>query len=84
MAASSGAKWPRAVVRSLGAYLVRRTQEGERTHRRAEAVLAGLEDRLAERIGGDADAELRAALETTWGSPVAPVAWVAREDSGAA
>ncbi|MGW7410911.1 MarR family winged helix-turn-helix transcriptional regulator [Streptomyces sp. NPDC054863] len=49
--------------------LVRRTEEGERTHRRAEAVLAQLEDRLAERIGRDAVGALRAVLETPWGSP---------------
>ncbi|MCX5206551.1 MarR family winged helix-turn-helix transcriptional regulator [Streptomyces sp. NBC_00237] len=49
--------------------LVRRTAEGERTHRRAEAVLARLEGELAARIGGEAVAALRAALEAEWGSP---------------
>ncbi|MFI0975706.1 MarR family winged helix-turn-helix transcriptional regulator [Streptomyces sp. NPDC021093] len=49
--------------------LVRRTEEGERTHRRAEAVLARLEDRLAERIGRDAVGALRTALEMPWGRP---------------
>ncbi|MEU8890172.1 MarR family winged helix-turn-helix transcriptional regulator [Streptomyces sp. NPDC048442] len=49
--------------------LVKRTEEGGRTHRRAETVLARLEDRLAERIGRDTVDALRAALETPWGRP---------------
>ncbi|MFJ6698166.1 MarR family winged helix-turn-helix transcriptional regulator [Streptomyces sp. NPDC091272] len=49
--------------------LVRRTDEGERIHRLAEAVLAGLEDRLAERIGQDAVAALRGGLTAPWGRP---------------
>ncbi|MFI7316150.1 MarR family winged helix-turn-helix transcriptional regulator [Streptomyces venezuelae] len=47
--------------------LIRRTPKGERAHREAEAVLARLEERLAERIGRDAVDALRAALEASWG-----------------
>ncbi|MEV8020122.1 MarR family transcriptional regulator [Streptomyces sp. NPDC086554] len=49
--------------------LIRRTPEGERVHRRAERILDGLEDQLAERIGRSAVAALRAALEAPWGRP---------------
>ncbi|EMF00885.1 winged helix-turn-helix transcriptional regulator [Streptomyces mobaraensis NBRC 13819 = DSM 40847] len=49
--------------------LVRRTAEGERAHRLAASVLTRLEDRLAERIGGEAVAALRGALEAGWGEP---------------
>jgi DNA-binding MarR family transcriptional regulator len=49
--------------------LIRRTAEGERVHRRAGLILEGLEVRLAERIGKDAVAALRAALEMPWGEP---------------
>ncbi|WP_055500569.1 MarR family winged helix-turn-helix transcriptional regulator [Streptomyces albus] len=52
--------------------LIRRTAEGTRVHARAEEVLAALEERLAERIGAEAVAALRAALETPWGPPPAP------------
>ncbi|MFJ2738627.1 MarR family winged helix-turn-helix transcriptional regulator [Streptomyces sp. NPDC087440] len=50
--------------------LVRRTEEGERTHRQAEAVLARLERELADRIGTETVTALRAALEADWGSPL--------------
>ncbi|MGW7079686.1 MarR family winged helix-turn-helix transcriptional regulator [Streptomyces sp. NPDC054866] len=49
--------------------LIRRTAEGERTHREAELVLRRLEEVLADRIGPEATRALRAALETPWGSP---------------
>ncbi|MBQ0862684.1 MULTISPECIES: MarR family winged helix-turn-helix transcriptional regulator [Streptomyces] len=49
--------------------LIRRTQEGARVHARAERVLAALEGRLAERIGAEQVAALRAALEAAWGPP---------------
>ncbi|WP_438387987.1 MarR family winged helix-turn-helix transcriptional regulator [Actinopolyspora saharensis] len=51
--------------------LIRRTAEGERVHRRASAILAELEERLAERIGRGAVAALREALEAPWGEPPA-------------
>lgn len=49
--------------------LIRRTAEGERTHREAELVLRRLEEALAERIGPEATRALRVALEAPWGSP---------------
>ncbi|MFD3513386.1 MarR family winged helix-turn-helix transcriptional regulator [Streptomyces sp. NPDC058657] len=49
--------------------LIRRTAEGERVHRRAGLILEALEGRLAERIGADTVAALRAALEKPWGAP---------------
>lgn len=49
--------------------LIRRTAEGRRAHRRAEGVLEGLEEELAERIGRDAVGALRTALEAPWGPP---------------
>ncbi|MFD5074310.1 MarR family winged helix-turn-helix transcriptional regulator [Streptomyces sp. NPDC058371] len=52
--------------------LIRRTQQGERAHRRAGAVLERLEARLAERIGQEAVDDLRATLEAPWGRPPAP------------
>ncbi|MFJ4879467.1 MarR family winged helix-turn-helix transcriptional regulator [Streptomyces sp. NPDC088745] len=50
--------------------LVRRTAEGERTHRQAEDVLTRLEGVLADRIGAEAVAAMRASLELDWGSPL--------------
>ncbi|MFE0106187.1 MarR family winged helix-turn-helix transcriptional regulator [Streptomyces sp. NPDC059009] len=44
--------------------LIRRTAEGERAHRQAESTLGELEERLADRIGHDTVAALRAALES--------------------
>ncbi|MEU1334349.1 MarR family winged helix-turn-helix transcriptional regulator [Streptomyces sp. NPDC005865] len=52
--------------------LIRRTAEGERAHRAAEAVLVRMEERLAERIGPAAADALRAALEAPWGPPAEP------------
>lgn len=52
--------------------LIRRTGEGERAHRRAEAVLDRLEEQLAERIGREAVEALRATLEMPWGRPPVP------------
>ncbi|MEU5955246.1 MarR family winged helix-turn-helix transcriptional regulator [Streptomyces sp. NPDC047525] len=49
--------------------LIRRTAEGERTHREAELVLHRLEEVLAERIGPEVTRALRAALEAPWGNP---------------
>ncbi|UNS99942.1 MarR family winged helix-turn-helix transcriptional regulator [Streptomyces tubbatahanensis] len=49
--------------------LIRRTGEGERVHGQAERILDELEARLAERIGTQAVAALRAALEAPWGPP---------------
>ncbi|MFI6088995.1 MarR family winged helix-turn-helix transcriptional regulator [Streptomyces sp. NPDC051218] len=51
--------------------LIRRTAEGERTHREAELVLHRLEGVLAERIGPEVTRALRAALEAPRGSPPA-------------
>lgn len=47
--------------------LIRRTPEGQRAHQRASLVLERLEETLAERIGRDAVAALRSALEAPWG-----------------
>jgi DNA-binding MarR family transcriptional regulator len=47
--------------------LIRRTPEGRRAHQQADLVLRELEETLAERIGRDAVAALRAALEAPWG-----------------
>ncbi|CAL9342836.1 MarR family winged helix-turn-helix transcriptional regulator [Streptomyces sp. NPDC057340] len=47
--------------------LIRRTPEGRRAHQQADRVLHRLEQTLAERIGRDAVAALRAALEAPWG-----------------
>ncbi|MET7802159.1 MarR family winged helix-turn-helix transcriptional regulator [Streptomyces decoyicus] len=47
--------------------LIRRTPEGQRAHQRAGLILERLEETLAERIGQNAVASLRAALEATWG-----------------
>jgi DNA-binding MarR family transcriptional regulator len=47
--------------------LIRRTPEGQRAHERADLVLRRLEETLAERIGRDTVAALRAALEAPWG-----------------
>ncbi|MFE7431786.1 hypothetical protein ACFU78_02125 [Streptomyces tendae] len=47
--------------------LIRRTPEGRRSHQQADRVLRRLEETLAERIGRDAVAALRSALETPWG-----------------
>ncbi|MGV9505416.1 MarR family winged helix-turn-helix transcriptional regulator [Streptomyces tendae] len=47
--------------------LIRRTPEGRRAHQQADRVLRRLEETLAERIGRDAVAALRAALEAPWG-----------------
>jgi len=52
--------------------LIRRTAEGERTHRQAGEILTGLEDRLAERIGRDTVDALRSALEAPWGAVPPP------------
>ncbi|MFI0259649.1 MarR family winged helix-turn-helix transcriptional regulator [Streptomyces sp. NPDC017056] len=52
--------------------LIRRTEEGERAHRRAVRILEQLEERLAGRIGREAVDALRAALETPWGQPPTP------------
>ncbi|MEV0528201.1 MarR family transcriptional regulator [Streptomyces sp. NPDC050439] len=49
--------------------LIRRTAEGERTHRRAEMVLRRVEQELAARIGERAAHALRTALELPWGTP---------------
>lgn len=49
--------------------LIRRTAEGERTHRRAELVLRRVEQELADRIGEQAVRALRTALELPWGGP---------------
>ncbi|GAA1940614.1 hypothetical protein GCM10009837_78420 [Streptomyces durmitorensis] len=49
--------------------LIRRTEEGARTHRRAERVLRRVEQELADRIGEQTVHALRAALELPWGSP---------------
>ncbi|MDQ0797978.1 MarR family winged helix-turn-helix transcriptional regulator [Streptomyces sp. B1I3] len=49
--------------------LIRRTQEGARTHRKALGVLERLEEELEARIGIDMVAALRAALEMPWGEP---------------
>ncbi|GCD32350.1 MarR family transcriptional regulator [Streptomyces chrestomyceticus JCM 4735] len=49
--------------------LIRRTEEGERAHRRAVRTIEQLEDQLAERIGREAADALRAALEAPWGPP---------------
>ncbi|GGZ24046.1 MarR family winged helix-turn-helix transcriptional regulator [Streptomyces nitrosporeus] len=48
--------------------VVRRTEQGARTHRRAEAMLARAEEILAERIGPGAR-DLRAVLSRPWGEP---------------
>lgn len=47
--------------------LIRRTPEGQRAHQRASLVLERLEETLSERIGRDAVAALRCALEAPWG-----------------
>ncbi|CAM5265249.1 hypothetical protein STENM36S_07247 [Streptomyces tendae] len=47
--------------------LIRRTPKGRRAHRQANLVLERLEEALAERIGRDTVAALRAALEAPWG-----------------
>ncbi|MFJ6064031.1 MarR family winged helix-turn-helix transcriptional regulator [Streptomyces tendae] len=47
--------------------LIRRTPVGRRAHQQADRVLRRLEETLAERIGRDAVAALRAALEAPWG-----------------
>jgi DNA-binding MarR family transcriptional regulator len=52
--------------------LIRRTEEGERTHRQAVLILERLEEELAARIGQEAVAALRTTLETPWGSPPSP------------
>ncbi|MGH4031581.1 MarR family winged helix-turn-helix transcriptional regulator [Actinomycetota bacterium Odt1-20B] len=44
--------------------LIRRTPEGERAHHQAESTLRELEEQLADRIGHDTVAALRAALES--------------------
>ncbi|MEV6754621.1 MarR family transcriptional regulator [Streptomyces sp. NPDC051214] len=49
--------------------LIRRTAEGERTHRRAELVLRHVEQELAARIGDRTVHALRTALELPWGEP---------------
>ncbi|MGW6027159.1 MarR family winged helix-turn-helix transcriptional regulator [Streptomyces sp. NPDC055099] len=49
--------------------LIRRTAEGERTHRRAELVLRRAEQELAARIGEQSVRTLRTALELPWGTP---------------
>ncbi|GGZ91714.1 MarR family winged helix-turn-helix transcriptional regulator [Streptomyces echinoruber] len=49
--------------------LIRLTAEGARVHRRAQAALAVLEARLAERIGAGRVAALREALTASWGEP---------------
>ncbi|MFM9370509.1 MarR family winged helix-turn-helix transcriptional regulator [Streptomyces sp. Da 82-17] len=49
--------------------LIRRTPSGERAHEQAVRTLARLEEVLAERIGPDQVAALRAALEAEWGDP---------------
>lgn len=49
--------------------LIRRTEEGERTHREAGRVLRRLEETLAERIGQETADALRSALEAPRGSP---------------
>lgn len=49
--------------------LIRRTAEGRRAHERARHALDRLEGRLAERIGAEAVAALRSALEAEWGEP---------------
>lgn len=51
--------------------LIRRTTAGRRAHDRARRALDWLEARLADRIGDDAVAALRAALEAPWGEPPA-------------
>lgn len=51
--------------------LIRRTSQGRRAHEQADRVLRRLEETLAERIGRDTVAALRAALEAPWGpSPI--------------
>jgi DNA-binding MarR family transcriptional regulator len=52
--------------------LIRRTASGRRAHARAEEILAGLERALAERIGAETVATLRATLERPWGRPPEP------------
>ncbi|MEW2578565.1 MarR family winged helix-turn-helix transcriptional regulator [Streptomyces syringium] len=52
--------------------LIRRTEEGERAHHQAGAILGRLEEQLAERISRQAVDALRAALETPWGPPPPP------------
>ncbi|MBP2407040.1 MarR family winged helix-turn-helix transcriptional regulator [Streptomyces syringium] len=52
--------------------LIRRTEEGERAHHQAGAILERLEEQLAERISRQAVDALRAALETPWGPPPPP------------
>ncbi|MGW6273705.1 MULTISPECIES: MarR family winged helix-turn-helix transcriptional regulator [unclassified Streptomyces] len=49
--------------------LIRRTEEGARTHRRAELVLHRVEQELVTRLGEAPVRALRAALELPWGSP---------------
>ncbi|MYT74845.1 MULTISPECIES: MarR family transcriptional regulator [unclassified Streptomyces] len=49
--------------------LVRRTPAGRYAHDRARRALGRLEARLAERIGEEALAALRSALEAPWGDP---------------
>ncbi|WNM31954.1 MarR family winged helix-turn-helix transcriptional regulator [Streptomyces sp. Li-HN-5-11] len=55
------------------AKLVRPTETGRRRRAQALQALAGLEAALAERIGADAVAALRAALESPWGPPESAV-----------
>ncbi|MFF8609674.1 MarR family winged helix-turn-helix transcriptional regulator [Streptomyces sp. NPDC015346] len=52
--------------------LIRRTEEGERTHRQAITILDRLEAQLADRIGQATVTSLRTALETPWGHPPSP------------
>lgn len=49
--------------------LIRRTPDGERTHRQAALILERLEAELTERIGASVVGGLRTALETPWGPP---------------
>nr|WP_240929751.1 MarR family winged helix-turn-helix transcriptional regulator [Streptomyces coryli] len=52
--------------------LIRRTETGQRAHAQARRALEQLEARLADRIGKEAVAALRSALEAPWGDPVPP------------
>ncbi|WP_371673687.1 MarR family winged helix-turn-helix transcriptional regulator [Streptomyces sp. NBC_00289] len=54
--------------------LIRRTASGRRAHTLAEDILTGLEHTLAERIGTETVAQLRAVLEQPWGRPPEPAA----------
>ncbi|WP_428950642.1 MarR family winged helix-turn-helix transcriptional regulator [Streptomyces sp. cg35] len=51
--------------------LIVRTADGRRAHERARRAVDGLERRLADRIGAEAVAALRSALEAPWGEPPA-------------